>query len=66
MDRAPCARHWYLTAPAEQRHDPAGRFRDLFATTILVFLMSWVAGEFFYSGDETMRSVAIHVFGVGK
>jgi len=28
--------------------------------------MSWVAAEFFYSGDETMRSVAIHVFGVGK
>ena len=40
------------------------RFEDL--TTILAFLMCWVAGEFSYLVDETIRSLAIHLFGVGK
>jgi hypothetical protein len=55
-----------LDGTAEQRHGPEKHHRGPFIATIHVFFMCWVVGEFFLLVDETIRQVAIHVFGVGK
>jgi len=39
---------------------------DPFRTAIVVWMLTWVAGDLFFSVDENIRQVAIHVFGVGK
>jgi hypothetical protein len=39
---------------------------DPFLTTVLVSFVCWAAGELFLLVDETIRSVAIHMFGVGN
>jgi hypothetical protein len=51
---------------AEQRHGPESHLRGPFIATILVFFMCGAAGELFLLVDETIRSFAIHVFGVGN